>query len=274
MLGTLGKAGAIVGAAFIILAALSVVLPLLNEMYDPLTGTDPEIIGYSPPSAHHVLGTDSFGRDLFSQLCAGAYNAFFYGILRSVLAVPVLLCVAFVLAQLRSEPPQLKDTLLTRHVRFIGFPLCVVGLITFLRFFITAAVGRYLLGGIFFTAVSFAYLGWLAVGHELEMTLKKKKMSKKLLLRLLLTFVTLVLAYSVLYDGISGFYGLGDPTTVDWGMMLQWCFTSGYTFRAASWLFPPIICLYLFSRGMLALSYDLYNSNSENSLYFFKKGWV
>ncbi|KYK36816.1 MAG: hypothetical protein AYK18_02115 [Theionarchaea archaeon DG-70] len=64
----------------------------------------------------------------------------FIGILRSVLVVPVLLCAAFVLAHLRSEPPQLKDTLLTRYVRFIGFPLCVVGLITFLRVFITAAI--------------------------------------------------------------------------------------------------------------------------------------
>ncbi|MBU7011229.1 MAG: hypothetical protein HXS46_11100 [Theionarchaea archaeon] len=46
MLGTLGKVGAILSAAFVVLAVLSAVLPRLDEMYDPLTGTDPDIIGY------------------------------------------------------------------------------------------------------------------------------------------------------------------------------------------------------------------------------------
>jgi peptide/nickel transport system permease protein len=50
-----------------------------KSMYHPLTGSDPNIIGFSRPSAKHFLGTDYEGRDIFSQILAGSCNALVNG---------------------------------------------------------------------------------------------------------------------------------------------------------------------------------------------------
>lgn len=256
-MATLLKIGGALCVAFAVLACISLVLPFINEIYHPLYGTDSRVLGYSPPSLQHILGTDFMGRDLFSQLCAGALHAFIHGIEQSALALPVLLFAAFVLSRLRKETPHFEDTLLIRYIRFVAFPLGVTALLFFfVMMFLPIAMS--LRVWILLVAVGFSYLGWLAVGRDIEVQFRKKKIPVKLFL----SFVALVVSYSTLLDGVLGFFGLESPRAVSWGMMVQWCFTSGYTFKALHWLLPPILCIYLFSRGMLALSYGLSGSAS------------
>ena len=268
MVGNLEKVGIIVVAVFAVLAVISIILPGIDDMYIPLYGTDPDIIGYSPPSPGHILGTDFMGRDLFSQLCAGAYHAFANGVLWSITGIPVMVFAAFILAQLRGETPQLEDTPVTRFVRFVAFPLGVVGVLTVFTFLLVAALGRLSWLNIIFFAVIYGFLGWLAVGHDMEIRFRTGAPIPR---NLFLSSAALIFSYAVIYETVMSFFGIGDPSTVTWGMMLQWCFTSGYTFKALSWLLPPIICTYTFSRGLLALSYGFYNAVSEK--YFFIDGW-
>jgi peptide/nickel transport system permease protein len=63
---------------------------------------------------------------------------------------------------------------------------------------------------------------------------------------------------AILTEAALSFLGLGDPSTVSWGMMLQWCFTSGYTFKAPFWLLPPGLCI-----TFLALSFYLIGIGTE-----------
>lgn len=271
MFGNLGKVGAAVCAAFVVLAVISLILPSINEMYQPLYGTDPDVIGFSQPSGQHILGTDFMGRDLFSQLCAGAFTALWQGVWWSIFGIVVLVAAAFILAQLRKETPQLEDTVLTRYVRFIAFPFSVIGLLSIIVLLLGAALGRLSSANVLLFAGIFGFIGfmgWLAVGHDLEVAFRK---GEKIPKQLLFSGAALIISYVVIYNSVLNFFGLGDPSTVTWGMMLQWCFTSGYTFRAPAWLLPPIICTYILSRGMLALSYGMYNTISEK--YFFIKGW-
>ncbi len=256
MVGILEKIGIAVCAGFLVLAAISFILPATHEM------TGPGTMGYSPPSSQHILGTDFMGRDLFTQLCSGAYYAFSYGIVASVMGISFLVCAAFLLGQLRSETPQLTDTPLTRYVRFVAFPLGVTGFFCVLMLLLGTALGRVSLGIILLLDGLFGFCGWLAVGHDMEMRFRK---GGKIPVRLLLSGGALILSYTVLYYGFLNFLGLGDPSSTTWGMMIQWCFTSGYTFRAPYWLIPPILCIYIFSRGMLALSYGIYSSGPKNT---------
>ena len=196
------------------------------------------------------------GRDLFVQVCEGAYAAFFNGIARAVIALPVLLCAAFVLSRIRPGP-LIEDTPLVCYIRFIAFPLGVMSLMVISGFFLSAVIGTSL-GWVLFVAGGFSYLGWLAAGQPIKAQFRKKPLYRKSILGLVCTFILLVMSYSILYDGIMGFFCFNDPNVANWGMMVQWCYTSGYTFKAYHWLLPPIICVYVFSRGMLALSYSVY----------------
>ncbi len=253
--------GAAICVAFVVLAIISFILPSIDIMYQPLYGTDPEIIGYSPPSSQHILGTDFMGRDLFSQLCSGAYYAFIHGIGWSIVGVPILVFVAFFMAQIRKDTPRLEDTLSNRFVRFVAFPLGVTGLLLIVTFLLVGALIRLAWLNTLFFAPLIAFIGWLAFGHDLEVKFRKGEKIPKLLI---LGAAVLIFSYSALYDGVTGFMGIADPSEVTWGMMVQWCFTSGYTFRALHWLLAPMICIYGFSRGMLALSYGMYESASES----------
>ena len=188
----------------------------------------------------------------------------------SIVGIPLLVCAAFIIAQLREETPQLEDTAVTRFTRFVAFPLSVVGFYSVLSLMLGSVLGRISWVNVLFVIAPISGLiGWLAVGHEIEARFRR---GEKIPAQLLLSGAALIISYITLYNAVISFLGLGDPSAVTWGMMLQWCFTSGYTFKAMNWLLPPIICIYVLSRGMLALSYGLYNAGSEK--YFFKKGWI
>ncbi len=67
----LGKIGLVLLTLFALMAICSFIPPLVDPMYNPMTGVDPEISFSIGPSWRHWLGTDFMGRDIFSQLLAG-----------------------------------------------------------------------------------------------------------------------------------------------------------------------------------------------------------
>jgi peptide/nickel transport system permease protein len=73
---------------------MAVIHPLLMQtvwnrsVYDPIVGFDlAQETNPSPPSRQHLLGTDNFGRDVLSQVIAGAQTSFGVGIVAAVVAV-------------------------------------------------------------------------------------------------------------------------------------------------------------------------------------------
>lgn len=59
-------------------------------VYDPITGYDFEVfIHPSPPSARHWLGTDPYGRDIFSQLAYSTSREFALGLLAATVTVVI-----------------------------------------------------------------------------------------------------------------------------------------------------------------------------------------
>jgi peptide/nickel transport system permease protein len=74
-----------VGLALIALASLLALAGLVHTPYDPL-GLDFEA-RLSPPSAEHWLGTDQFGRDVFSRLLAASWVSLLVSLLTVGFAV-------------------------------------------------------------------------------------------------------------------------------------------------------------------------------------------
>ncbi|MBN1180497.1 MAG: ABC transporter permease [Anaerolineae bacterium] len=89
----LGLVGVALVAAF---GAMALVHPVLiatvwpPRLYDPILGFDSTIMPHpTPPSWQHLLGTDGLGRDVLSQLLAGAQTSFSVGLLAAAVAVTI-----------------------------------------------------------------------------------------------------------------------------------------------------------------------------------------
>ncbi|KYK34304.1 MAG: ABC transporter permease [Theionarchaea archaeon] len=256
-----GVLGLVILAIFFVLALASVIPPKINEMYIPLYGTDPEIMGISPPSLRHPLGTDFMGRDLFSQLLEGAKWALIVGITAATAAVVVGTVVGLV----SGYSGGIADTLLQRTADILltlpGIPIILV---------IGAALGQV---SIWTVVILIALLGWPGPSKVIRaqvLSLRERPFiesatvsgasSKRIIFRhiapnvlpLSFLYMTFGVTTAILLEAGLSFIGMGDPSTVSWGMMLQWCFTSGNTFNAPYWLLPPGLCI-----TVLALSFYL-----------------
>jgi len=148
-----------------------------------------------------------------------------------------------------------------------GLPLLIV---------LSAAIGRMSIWNI---VLLIALLGWPGVARIIRsqtLSLKEKPFVEAARVagasdrRIMFRHITPnVLPLSFLYVafGVSGailtesalsFIGLGDPTVVSWGMMLQWAFTTGHTFRAPYWFLPPGLSI-----SLLSLSFYLIGRTLE-----------
>ncbi|MFH1562047.1 MAG: ABC transporter permease [Nitrospirota bacterium] len=237
---------------FGIMAAISPIMPLLNEMYKPMTGVDPNIFQSNPPSGTHLLGTDFMGRDILSQLMYGAQIAFVIGITAALAGVLIGTVIGLIAGYFGKG----IDTLLMRIADIIltlpSLPLIII---------IAAAIGKQ---SIWIIVIIIALLGWPSTARVIRacvLSLKERpfvdaaRVAGASDLRIIFCHIApnvLPLSFLYMTFGVSGailteaglsFIGLGDPSVVSWGMMLQWCFTTGHTFRAPYWILPPGICI-------------------------------
>jgi len=262
-----GLLGIAILTVFFVLAICSAIPPKIDEMYIPLYGTDPDIIGFSQPSMRHPMGTDFMGRDLLSQLLEGAKWGLAVGITAAAASVVVGTVVGLVSGYFGGT----IDTVLQRMADIVltlpSIPLILV---------IGAALGRLSIWNI---VILIGMLGWPSTSKVIRsqvLSLRERPFIESArvsgasdgriifrhiapnVLPLSFLYMTFGVTGAILTEAALSFLGLGDPSTVSWGMMLQWCFTSGYTFKAPFWLLPPGLCI-----TFLALSFYLIGIGTE-----------
>jgi len=244
----LGMTGLFILVFFLLLALLAPILPRIDEMYRPMIGIDKEILWSTPPSRAHPLGTDFMGRDILSQLAHGARIAFMVGISAALASVLIGTLVGLAAGYFG----RLIDTLLMRLTDILltlpSLPLIII---------IAAALGKqslWIIVGII------GLIGWPSTARVIRaqtLSLKERpfieaaRVSGASNWRIIMRHIApniLPLSFLYMTFGVTGailaeaglsFLGLGDPSVVSWGMMLQWCFTTGHTFRAPYWVLPP-----------------------------------
>lgn len=262
-----GLIGIVILIFFVVMAAASFIPPRIDKMYIPLYGVDEDIITVTPPSLHHLLGTDSMGRDVFSQLLEGAKWALLIGVTAAVCSVVLSTVVGLVSGYYGG----VVDTLLQRTADVVmtlpGFPLIVI-------------VGSLLRGiSIWNIVVLISILGWPGASKVIRsqvLSLRERPFIESArvsgassfrivfrhiapnILPLSFLYMTFGVTSAILAEASLSFIGLGDPTTVSWGMMLQWCYRSGFLFKAPFWVLPPGLCITL-----LALSFYLIGVGTE-----------
>ncbi|MBW1949350.1 MAG: ABC transporter permease [Deltaproteobacteria bacterium] len=258
----LGKIGLTLLVCFGLMAACSFIPPLLDPMYDPMTGVDPLITRSVGPSSAHWLGTDFMGRDILSQLLAGARVAFMVGVSAAVMSI-LLGCAIGMFAGYMGR---VVDTLLMRTADMIMvMPTLLVVLI------LSSLFGQLNIWTIVLIIALFRWPGVSRVIRAQTLSLKQRPFIEAAkvagashmriifmhimpnVLPLAFLYMTFRVTSAIIIEAALAFLGFGDPGTVSWGMMLQWVWKTGHMFRAPYWLLPPGLCISLITLSFYML---------------------
>jgi peptide/nickel transport system permease protein len=256
---------AFLGLIFVLLLALVAIFGPLLAPYGP-DNTDFDLL--TGPSWHHPMGTDSFGRDLFSRVILGTRVSFTVGIVGAILSmvigVSMGLLAGYYLGWL--------DTVLMRFVDLIfAFPAIVLamGLVSIYGAGAKNVVLAIALGNL----VAFARIvrGEVLSLRESDFTLAARAIGVRdwrIMLKHLLpntaapiiVQMTLTVGFGILTETGLTFLGLGvDPTTPTWGSALN----ESHNFIHQAWwlaVFPGVAI------GFTVLSLNLFGDGLRDAL--------
>ena len=250
----IGRIGIVLLGLFALMAAASFIPQWVDPMYNPMTGVDPQISHSTGPSLRHWLGTDFIGRDIFSQLLAGARIAFMVGISSALISILFGTTIGMVAGYAGKR----TDLVLMRLADMIMvMPTLLVVLI------LSALFGQLNIWVIVLMIALFRWPGVARVIRSQTLSLRHRPFIEaarvagashlRIIFRhilpnvmpLALLYMTFRVTSAIVIEAALAFLGFGDPGTVSWGMMLQWVWKTGHMFQAPYWLLPPGICISL-----------------------------
>jgi peptide/nickel transport system permease protein len=242
---------AIVGLVVLgLFVAVAVIGPALQSQ-NPKTKVGPV---FEAPSGDHLLGLDGGGADMVQMLIAGARVSLEVGVAAALVAVIVGGMVGLLSGFFGGK----TDNILMRITDYVlvipDIPLMII---------VAALFGRSLtniiliIGLIYWTST--ARLIRAQVKSVRERVYVKRAQSLgagngRLIFRhilpqvapLLIANMVLMVAYAIFAETFIAFLGLGDPTLISWGKLIQNSFTDHATLNDAWWaIVPPGVCVTL-----------------------------
>jgi peptide/nickel transport system permease protein len=122
--GLLGNKGALAGLIVLILLILAAIFAPLITTYDPIVIDPPNRT--APPSRDHWLGTDGFGRDIYTRIVYGARVSLPVGLI----AVSIAATVGAVLGLIAGYYGRLADAVIMRVIDImLAFPNIMLALV-------------------------------------------------------------------------------------------------------------------------------------------------
>ncbi len=239
----------LLGIAMLAIAMLIAVLAPLIAPYDPYANVRVTILDiYQAPSGEHLLGTDDGGKDVLSSLIYGARVSLLVGFAAATIALVIGGLVGIVAGYRGGWIGSLL-------MRITDFFLVIPDLA--LQIVLVAIIGPSL-GTII---VVIGALGWTTTARLVRsqtLTVRERKFVMRAraigagdahilrrhimpaVLPLMLANMVLVISLAILSESTLAFLGLGDPTVISWGQMLNFAFDRGAVSAGAWWaLIPP-----------------------------------
>jgi peptide/nickel transport system permease protein len=237
------------GFAMLALVVLMALLASWLAPYDPNATTRVTIdMIYARPDAAHWLGTDDAGRDVLTNLIYGARVSLFVGFFASFIS----LCIGGLVGLLSGFLGGRVDNLLMRFTDILlvipDLPLMIV---------LIAILGR----GMSVLVIVIGILGWTGTARVVRsqtLSVRERKFVHRaraigagplyilrrhifpLVFPLMMVNAVLVISAAILNESTLAFLGLGDPTRLSWGQMLNFAFRRGAMSAGAWWaLVPP-----------------------------------
>lgn len=239
-----------IGLGVILFFTIVAVFAPLIAPYGPKTI---EFVPWEKPSAKHILGVNSYGQDLFSQLVFGTrvtlMVGIFAGLLTSLIGIAVGLISGYMGGLLGEALMRLVDVLLV--IPTLAVMIVVASFVKDMR--ITG------------TILIIGALSWLWMARSIRsQTLSESKrdyidaakalgmgpfeiMFRELLpniIPVVTANMVMVITTSMLTEAAMSFLGIGDPTLISWGKMLSIAFDNGaIMYNAWYWMLPPGLCI-------------------------------
>lgn len=252
------------GLFMIISSVLIAVLAPVIAPYDPyetIRATAEDVMG--APSQAHLLGQDDVGRDVLSLVIYGARISLLVGFAASVIIV-LLGCAVGMTAGYAGGRADMLLMRITDGILVIpSLPLMLV---------VIAVSGR----GLTNIILVIGLLSWTYMARVVRaqvLTVKERQFVMRAraigvshlgivfnhilpqVLPVIFAEATLDISYAILSEASLSFLGLGDPTLVSWGSMLNRAFMRGAVTKGAWWyLIPPGIALAWVTLGLTLLS--------------------
>lgn len=225
-----------------ILVLFFVVVALFADIIAPYSLTPGQFGVLQPPSTRNLLGTDSFGRDVFSLVIHGARISLLVGIG----AVSIELLIGLSVGMASGYFGGKIDEILMRITDVIlSLPTLML---------LILAVSMFMARGILIITVIMGVLGWPFMARVVRsefLSLKESTFveaaramgasSKRIILRhilpnavsMIIVLVTIDIPDYIFYEATLSFLGFGDPTSPSWGNLVE---LGWPTMRTAWWV--------------------------------------
>jgi peptide/nickel transport system permease protein len=256
----------VIGAGMLLLVVIVAVFAPWLAPYDPSQRVDvvPDDI-LAPPDRDHWLGRDDAGKDVLSLLIYGARVSLLVGFTASFMSMFIGTTVGLIAGYFGGR----VGSYLMRFVDFLmvipDLPLMLV---------IIAVMGRGLLNIILVIGL----LGWTYTARlvrsqvlsvkERQFVLRARAVgasSGRIILRhvlpqvlpLIIAQAVLDISVAILAESSLAFLGLGDPTLISWGMMLNFAFERAVSRQAWWFILPPGLAIVWVSLSLILIGNTL-----------------
>ncbi|MEO8608097.1 MAG: ABC transporter permease [Chloroflexota bacterium] len=260
------KPAGIIGATMLGIVIIAAIFAPLLAPFDPYQRLQVQASDIlAPPDAQHLLGRDDAGKDVWSQLIYGARVSLIVGFTASFVSMLIGTTVGLVAGYYG----RWVDNLLMRIVDFLmvipDLPLMLV---------IIAVWGR----GLFKIILVISLLGWTYTARLVRsqtLSIKERQFvtraraigasNSRIIIRhilpqvmpLILAQAVLDISASIIAESSLSFLGLGDPTLISWGNMLNFAFERAVSRQAWWFLLPPGFAILWVSLSLILIGNSL-----------------
>jgi peptide/nickel transport system permease protein len=215
-------------------------------------------------SSSHWLGTTENGSDVFSQLLAGARVSIVVGFAAAAISAILGATVGLLGGYFGGWTDRVLDALENWFLVIPTLPLMIV-------------LARLLTPSLTVLIAVIGLTSWAGTGRIVRaqvLTLRERAFVERAralgardlyiirthilpnTLPLIFANTVLIVAVAILSEAALAFLGLGDPTRISWGTMLENAFSSGAPSAGAWWyVIPPGLCITLLVLSVSMLGY-------------------
>jgi peptide/nickel transport system permease protein len=205
-----------------------------------------------PPTFSHPLGTTENGADVLSQVLAGARVSVLVGVAAAIISAVIGSAVGLASGYFGGWTDRILDSLENWFLVIPTLPLMIV-------------LARIWNPSLLVLIVVIGLTSWAGTGRIVRaqvLTLRERAFVERAralgakdryiirthilpnTLPLIFANTVLIVAVAILSEAALSFLGLGDPTRISWGTMIENAFDSGAPSEGAWWyLLPPGLCI-------------------------------